>query len=321
MKKYIKTLLYIIFIPVLYSLILRVIFEIDIFSDFMKVMSLTFFMTVPFGIGILTIVFSSVEKVQSLAYRILMPWVPIIVLCLITISFSIEGWACWIMIAPVFMLFGSLGGITAGYFKLKKYRKNNRLNMSLAVLLPFVLAPLEKTIIIPTATYKAYTYIDIEAPGPTIWQHVIRVTPIAKKEDRGTVTNYLGFPRPIKAELNIAAVRGIRKAVFSKGLVFTEIVTEYQPQQYMHFTISANPYDIPSTAMDEHVVIGGQYFDVLDGTYQLQRLSGKVYRLHLYSHFQLKTTFNFYAGWWAKWIMKDIQNNILHVIKTRCENL
>jgi NAD dependent epimerase/dehydratase family enzyme len=43
-----------------------------------------------------------------------------------------------------------------------------------------------------------------------------------------------------------------------------------------------------------------------------------VYRLHLYSHFTLKTDFNFYAGWWAGWIMKDIQNNILQVIKTRC---
>jgi len=319
MKKNIKTLLYIIFIPVLYSLLLRVIFEIDILSDFMTVMSVTFFMAVPFGIGTLTIVFSPVEKVQSMAYRIMMPWVPIIVLCLITILLSIEGWACWIMIAPVFMLFASLGGISAGYFKLKKFRKNSRLNMSLAVLLPFLLAPLEKTITVPSATYKAYTYIDIKASGPTIWENVVRVKTISEEEDQGSLTNFLGFPRPLKAELDIAAVGGMRKAVFSKGLVFTEVVTAYQPQKHMHFTISANPYDIPSTAMDEHVVIGGEYFDVLDGTYELQPLPGNVYRLHLYSHFQLKTTFNFYAGWWAKWIMKDIQNNILHVIKTRCE--
>jgi uncharacterized ferritin-like protein (DUF455 family) len=87
----------------------------------------------------------------------------------------------------------------------------------------------------------------------------------------------------------------------------------------MHFTIRANPYNIPSTTMDEHIVVGGAYFDVLDGTYELEPLADNRYRLHLYSHFKLATSFNFYASWWAGWIMKDIQNNILQVIKRRAE--
>jgi hypothetical protein len=318
MKKNIRNILYIV-IPVVYGLLLRLAFNGDDWNELLEVMSLTFFFTVPFGMGILTIVGSPIEKVQSLRYRIFAPWKPLAVLLIVTTVFTMEGFACWIMIMPVFMIFASLGGLIAGYFKLKKFGESNRLQISIAILLPFILAPLEKTINIVPATYKAYTYIDIAAPAPTIWQHVIRVTPIAEQEDQGILTNLLGFPRPIKAELDVAAVGGIRKALFSKGLVFTEEVTDYQPEKHMSFTISANPYEIPSTAMDEHVVIGGKYFDVLDGTYQLQRLSGNVYRLHLYSHFQLKTTFNFYAGWWATWIMKDIQNNILHVIKTRCE--
>ena len=44
------------------------------------------------------------------------------------------------------------------------------------------------------------------------------------------------------------------------------------------------------------------------------------YKLILYSNFSMKTTFNFYAGIWGNWIMKDIQNNILKVIKERSEN-
>ena len=87
----------------------------------------------------------------------------------------------------------------------------------------------------------------------------------------------------------------------------------------MVFSIRANPYDIPSTTMDEHIVVGGKYFDVLTGTYDLQKLTDTTYRLHLYSHFKLTTTFNFYASWWAGWIMKDIQKNILEVIKERSE--
>jgi hypothetical protein len=87
----------------------------------------------------------------------------------------------------------------------------------------------------------------------------------------------------------------------------------------MVFSIKANPYDIPSTTMDKHIVVGGQYFDVLNGTYKLAKLNDTTYRLHLYSHFKLTTTFNFYASWWVGWIMKDIQKNILQVIKERSE--
>jgi len=72
--------------------------------------------------------------------------------------------------------------------------------------------------------------------------------------------------------------------------------------------------------MDKHIVVGGQYFDVLNGTYELKQLNATTYKLNLYSHFKLTTTFNFYASWWAGWIMKDIQSNILKVIKERSED-
>lgn len=71
--------------------------------------------------------------------------------------------------------------------------------------------------------------------------------------------------------------------------------------------------------MDEHIVIGGKYFDVLDGTYELEQLNDSTCRLHLYSHFRMSTTFNAYASIWGKWIMQDIQDNILQVIKNRSE--
>lgn len=58
----------------------------------------------------------------------------------------------------------------------------------------------------------------------------------------------------------------------------------------------------------------------MDGTYELQQLNNDTYLLKLYSNFKLKTTFNFYASIWAKWIMSDIQDNILKVIKVRSEH-
>jgi hypothetical protein len=257
--------------------------------------------------------------VRRLSYRIFVPWIPIFIFLGVTLLFSIEGWACWLMILPVFLLLASIGGLVAGNRKIKRADKPERLQISLVVLLPLFLAPLEKLQPLAPVPYEAYTYTDIHAPASRIWQNVLRVRTIPEAADRGTLTRFLGFPRPIRAELNYAGVGGSRQAIFSKGLVFQEVVREYTDEQKMAFSIRADPHTIPSTTMDKHVVIGGDYFDVLDGTYRLERLTDSVCRLHLYSHFILKTSFNFYASWWAGMIMKDIQNNILQVIQTRCE--
>ena len=129
----------------------------------------------------------------------------------------------------------------------------------------------------------------------------------------------MGFPRPIKAELDTVAVGGIRKAIFDRGLFFTETVTEVKPEKVLAFTIHADPTSIPPKALDEHVLVGGRYFDILDGRYEIIKVSPNQIELHLTSKFRLSTSFNFYSGFWSKLIMRDIQKNILNIIKTRCE--
>lgn len=313
-----KNLIIAIGIPTIYALILRVIFGINDWYELFSVMSLTFLFLLPTIIGALTVYLSMPEKVKSFAYRFFAPWIPILLFLVITLALAIEGWACWLMILPVFLIAASLGGLLGGYLKFRN--SNVKLNISLLVLLPFLLGPIESIIETIPGTYKAYTYIDIDAPAEIIWDNVTRVKEIPGDQDKGYLTRLLGFPRPIKAELNYEGVGAYREAVFTGGLVFHETVTEYIDNERMTFTIKAYPHEIPSTTLDEHVVIGGDYFDVLNGTYELEKLPNGLNRLHLYSHFKMNTTFNFYAGWWGKLIMKDIQNNILQVEKMRSEN-
>ncbi len=315
-----KELFFIIGIPLVYAFVMYMIFGFDRIQNLVWIMSITFLISLPFGVGVLTIALSRIGKVKRLRYRIFSPWIPIFCFFVLTLLLKIEGWACWLMILPIFLGLSTLGGLTAGYFRLKRFRHQNRLQVSLVFLLPVVLCSFEHALPALPARYEAYTYIDIRSTHDSIWNNVLRVREIPAESDKGTVTRFLGFPRPVKAELNYAGVGGSRKAIFTGGLVFDEVVKEYEPGRRMRFSIRANPYDIPSTTMDEHVVIGGKYFDVLDGTYRLESLNDSTWRLHLYSHFELKTDFNWYASWWAGWIMRDIQDNILQVIKTRCEN-
>ncbi len=317
-KQQVIRTLKIIAIPAIYALLLRSVFGASTWSGVFNMMSKTFLFLLPSVVGALTVYFSEKESVKRLSYRILAPWIPIFVFFLITLIFAIEGWPCLVMILPVFLFAASIGGLIGGYFKLKK--KDSKLYVSILMFLPLIVSPVENYIGASIEPYRAYTYIDIQAPAAKIWSNVTRVKEITRHEDKGWLTNLLNFPRPVKAELNYDGVGAYREAVFTNGLVFHETVTEYVNNKKMSFTIKALPHEIPLTTMDEHLVVGGKYFDVLNGTYELEQLDDKTCRLHLWSNFKLTTTFNFYASWWAVNIMKDIQYNILQIEKKRAES-
>jgi len=303
-------------VPTVYALIMRYIF--GSMDTWLEIMSVAFLFLLPTLVGYLVLVLSPVEKAKKKWYRMFAPWIPIALFSIITLVLSLEGFACWIMVLPLFLIASSIGGLIGGYLKTRDY--SGKMQISLLVLLPFLIAPIENLVDSIPGTYKAYTSIDIEATPDIIWDEVTRVSEIEETDDKGYLTRFLGFPRPVEAVLNYEGVGAYREAKFTGGLTFHEEVKEYVDNEKMVFSISADPYNIPAATMDEHVLIGGKYFDVLNGTYELERLNDKVCRLHLYSHFELNTSFNFYASWWARWIMEDIQNNILQVEKKRAES-
>lgn len=306
----------IILIPVIYALAIRLIFG-STWENVFTLMSISFLFLLPSIIGFLSIYFSKVDKVKDSFYVLVISAIPIFLFIIITFIISMEGWPCLVMISPIFMAAAVAGGFVGQHYKLKKYK--NKLNISIIILIPLLFSPIEYIIGPTTSSYKAYTSIEINAPAEKIWDNVTRVREIKESEDNGFITKMLFFPRPVKAELNFEGKGAYREAIFTNGLVFHETVTEYIDNYLMKFTIKALPHEIPLTTMDEHLVVGGKYFDVLNGTYKLEKLGKNRYKLHLYSEFKLTTTFNFYASWWASIIMKDIQNNILEIQKERSE--
>ncbi|HET9004526.1 MAG TPA: hypothetical protein VFN39_11050, partial [Gemmatimonadaceae bacterium] len=97
-------------------------------------------------------------------------------------------------------------------------------------------------------------------------------------------------------------------------------VTEWVPERRLGFTIHANTDSVPPTALDQHVMVGGPYFDVMSGTYELHPLDGgRSTRLVLRSTHRLTTRLNPYAAWWVERVMASIQNHISEVHKARAE--
>lgn len=96
-------------------------------------------------------------------------------------------------------------------------------------------------------------------------------------------------------------------------------MTDWVPDRLLRFTIAAETDSIPVSTLDPHVTIGGPYFDVLSGRYDIRPGPNGRVTLELTSELRVSTRFNLYATPWSDAIMRSIQENILEVIRARAE--
>ncbi len=274
-------------------------------------------------LGPLTVGFLSIFPVErhmpiSQARWFLQPWIPIWLTCAATAVLALEGFICIIMLLPIAMVLSSIGGVIGGL--LARFTKVGSATATCIAVFPFLLAPAETYLHPPTSIRTVENTILIQAAPEVVWQNIQSVPPIAPSELNPTWTHAIGFPRPIAAELSHPGVGGVRTASFERGLTFYETVTDWQPNRLLSFTIKADTAHIPPTTLDEHVTIGGPYFDVLDGTYRIEPRANGTVLLHLTSHQRLTTDVNSYASLWTDAIMSNLQTSILQVIQHRCEH-
>ncbi len=317
-KTHWKALLY----GIAYGLASRAIFALEDFSHDSPLlptyglMTISFMFIVPFVVGLITAYRNDTVTSSLKIVGLIMPFFAIVGLIGISVIFGWEGIICALMAFPVFLFMALLGSfIGVRIFK----RNKSNLYVTGFALLPFLFAPIENQLQLGDKVFSEHTTIEINANAENVWNNITRVRYISEKENGNSLFRLLGFPRPIKAELDTVAVGGIRKAIFARGLFFTETVTQMEPLKVLAFSIDADPGSIPPKALDEHVMVGGKFFDVLEGKYKIEEIQENRVRLHLTSEFRLSTNFNFYSGLWSKLIMRDIQENILEIIKHRSE--
>ncbi len=69
----------------------------------------------------------------------------------------------------------------------------------------------------------------------------------------------------------------------------------------------------PPNALDEHVEIGGLYFDVLDTEYVIERLGANRSELIVRMRFRVSTHFNWYARSVASLLVSNFEETILEL--------
>ena len=114
----------------------------------------------------------------------------------------------------------------------------------------------------------------------TIWKEIASVPEIQSDEIRQSWIYQLGFPKPLAATLDYEGVGGKRIATFEREVSFFEVIETWSPPELLSFSIEADPAFIPANAS---TIVGGRFYDVLDGTYRIEPLGPNRCRLHLTS--------------------------------------
>lgn len=322
MTKNANLLLYSVLSGVLYGLLVRGIIQFTatpaLDNTWLWVMSAAFVLAVPFSLGYISVaVRARQQRVDGLS-AVITPWLSVLLVMLGCELVGWEGTICIAMITPIAMFIGSVGGLVARAVVSPSSPRVAGMSMLLVALLPFALGAAEHKL--PTTQDMRVVESDItmHASPEMVWANIERVRRIEPGELPRSWNRIIGFPRPIEATLSSESVGGVRHATFAGNVLFIETIDEWEPDRRLGFSIQANTKDIPPGTLDDHVTVGGPYFDVLHGEYVLEPVDGAV-RLRLISRHRVSTHFNWYAHLWTDAVMRDVQRSILHVIKNRCE--
>ncbi len=278
------------------------------------VMTLGFVFFVPFAIGMLHVWLRQRDGMRSYAQSIFEPMLPATSCLILSLVIGWEGTICLIMAFPIVMGLSGLGGLAMRI--ILNVRQKNLIFVAFMVL-PMPLSLLEQRIELPQEKRTVTNTIRIKSSPQKVWDKIVRVEKITEPQE--SVFFMLGFPRPVEAVLSGDGVGQTRLATFERGLQFVETVTDWKVNEKLGFIIKADPKMTPLTTLDEHVTVGGAFFDVMSGTYEIRKVNDRELDLVLYSEHRISTHFNFYARIWSNFLMSEIQQNILKVIKGRAE--
>lgn len=286
----------------------------------LSVMSTAFIFGAPVAIGFIT-VYTLPGRAPGWGMALVLPLVTVLLTLVAALLLAWEGLICIVVWLPLAAVLGMFGGLVGAAVR-RLSERPKPMALAAVALLPFALGAVEAQFPVGPRTHVVEDTVVIRASAADVWNEIRSVPAIAPAELGGSFAHAIGFPRPVAAELEGTGVGSVRHASFEGGVVFTEVVTEWVPRRSLAFTI--DPSAVPPATFDQHVAVGGPYFDVLDGRYVIEPISPAAdgasrVRLRLASTHRLQTTFNGYTRLWTDLFMRDIQQAILDVIRDRAE--
>jgi hypothetical protein len=281
--------------------------------------SVAFIFILPIILGAIPVLFSTKEQLKSFWKYLLLPWGIVLTFFYISLIREFEGMICLVIIVGPFLILGSLGAFIFRLIKLKN--EENKTPLYSCLLLPFIFLFIEANIETKDQFETVSTSMEVNADPKVIWENIKNVKNILPSEFETHFIHQIGIPKPLNGELDKEGVGAIRSITWEKGIEFREIIKSWNEGNSFTYDIEVNPNSIPPTTLDEHVMIGGRYFNVLEGGYNIKSLSSTKSLVTLTCTYRITTNLNFYSKWWADFILSDFNEMILEVVKKRSEKI
>jgi hypothetical protein len=279
--------------------------------------SVSFFFVVPFVIGFITVYLGTTEGKFGWAYAVFAPWIAILGFLLVAMLLLLEGTVCVLMALPGFLVLSSLGGVLARL--LRKAPVPTAATLCSIAMLPIVFGPIERVVPVESTFDTVVTEVRIDAPPEVVWAQITEVAPIAEGELSWGLTRLLGVPQPVEAHMESTPAGWVRNTRWQRGVSFREVITDSREARYLRWTFDFPPSSVPEGVLDDHVMIGGRYFGLIDGGYSLEPSDGGGTRLVLRTRYRVTARPSPYARAWARLVMSDFHRVILELMRDRSE--
>jgi hypothetical protein len=305
-----------------YGILMRLVFGIAPFLNTPGMSNLasgpmlfSFVVLVPLLIGVHT-VYAARARSPGLGSALVMPLLPTLCFVAGTALLLIEGSICIALALPIFLVAAAAGGLIC-WLVLKVVQPRPGVVNSL-LLLPLLAGALETRLPMTQELQTAQASVRIAARPEAIWQLINHATDIRPDEMKSGLAYRIGLPYPLAAITDSTDHGRVRRLQWDHGVRFDEPIQDWEENRYIRWTYAFKPDSFPPGALDEHVLIGGRYFDLIDTSYRLTPEANGT-RLDIVVHYRVSTHFNFYASWWGRTMVDDAAATILNFYKVRAE--
>ena len=156
----------------------------------------------------------------------------------------------------------------------------------------------------------------IDAPPAAVWQSLVDTRDIRPGEVESAWAHLIGVPLPTAGTGDLRNGEHLRHVTMGKGIHFDQVATEWRENERVSWRYRFDADSVPRGALDDHVRIGGAYFDLGETTYTL-RPEGAGTRLSGRFRFRVSTHFNWYAAPVADLLIGDCAEKFLRFYSAR----
>jgi hypothetical protein len=280
-------------------------------------MMASFVLLVPITIGAVTVVAAERTAQRSWGYYFWAAAGANALCVVVALLVTIEGLICVILAVPIFVVLGGIAGLLTGM--LRRLSGWPRRGVYGFALLPLLLGGFEQRLPLPQALLREDRVLVVGAPAAVVWQQLLFARDIQAKEMDHAWMYRIGVPLPRSALTEAQAGALVRHITMGKYIHFDQVATDWVLNQHVLWTYRFTKDSFPAQALDDHVRIGGAYFDVLDTKYTLREVAGGS-ELHVSMRYRVSTNFNWYVRPIAALLVGNFEETALQFYGRRAES-